>query len=71
LEGGEHAAEVLADKLLDESLAGEAHVDLAGLADLVDETSAGLEGQLLGKDEGVVAVEQEGVDLELHVSGAA
>jgi hypothetical protein len=63
LEGGEHAAEVLADKLLDEGLAGEAQLDVAGLADLVDEAGAGLEGELLGQDEGVVTVEEEGVDL--------
>jgi hypothetical protein len=58
----------LADELLDESLAGKAHVDLTGLADLIDETRASLEGELLGENEGVVAVEQEGVDLEFHVS---
>ncbi|KAI6757698.1 hypothetical protein HG531_003523 [Fusarium graminearum] len=68
LEGGEHATEVLANELLDESLASESHVNLARLADLVDETSASLKGKLLREDEGVVAVEQEGVDLESHVS---
>ncbi len=63
LQGGEHAAEVLADKLLDERLAVEAQVDAALLVDLVDEVGAGLKGELLGEDEGVVAVEEEGVDL--------
>jgi hypothetical protein len=58
----------LADEFFDESLAGEAHLDLTTLADLVDETSAGLEGELLGEDEGVVAIEQESGDLQLYVS---
>jgi hypothetical protein len=58
----------LANELLDEGLAGEAHFDLTALADLVDETSAGLEGELLGEDEGVIAIEQEGGDLQLYVS---
>jgi hypothetical protein len=63
LQRGEHAAEVLADKLRDEGLAGEFDVDVALGADLVDEVCAGLEGELLGEDEGVVAVEEDGFDL--------
>jgi hypothetical protein len=38
---------------------------LTSLADLVNETRASLEGKLLREDEGVVAIEQEGVDLEI------
>lgn len=64
LQRGEHAAEVLADELGDERLAGELDGDVALGADLVDEVCAGLEGELLGEDEGVVAVEEDGVDLE-------
>jgi hypothetical protein len=36
---------------------------LTSLTYLVNETSASLEGKLLREDEGVVAIEQEGVDL--------
>lgn len=64
LQGEEHAAEVLADKLLDEGGAGEAQVDVALGVDLVDEVGAGLKGELLGEDKGVVAVEEEGGDLQ-------
>jgi hypothetical protein len=53
----------LADELLDELLAGEALVDVVLFADFVDELGAGFEGELLGEDEGVVAVEEEGGDL--------
>lgn len=70
LERKEHAAEVLTDKLLDQSLAGETDLELTTLADLVDKAGAGLEGELLGEDEGVVAVEQESGDLAHHVSSS-
>lgn len=63
LQGGEHAAEVLAHKLLDQCLAGEADGEVASDADLIDEISARLEGELLGQNEGVVAVEKQGGDL--------
>lgn len=53
----------MTDELLDQSLAGETDLELTALADLVDKAGAGLEGELLGEDEGVVAVEQEGGDL--------
>lgn len=38
---------------------------MTSLADLVNEASASLEGKLLREDEGVVAVEQKGGDLEI------
>lgn len=63
LERKEHAAEVLTDELLDQSLASETDLKLTALTDLVDKAGAGLEGELLGEDEGVVAVEQESGDL--------
>lgn len=68
LEGSEHATEVLADKLLDEGLAGEAEFDIALGADLVDEAGASLESELLRENEGVVAIEKKGVDLQNCVS---
>jgi hypothetical protein len=64
LQRREHAAEVLADELLDQGLAGEALLDVATGGDLVDEVGAGLEGELLGEDERVVAVEQKSSDLQ-------
>ena len=63
LEGSEHATEVLADELLDQGLAGEADSEVAGNADLIDKISASLEGELLGENEGVIAIEQQGSDL--------
>jgi len=40
------------------------------LQDLVEEVGTALEGELLGQDEGVVAVEEEGGDLMLLVKGS-
>ena len=64
MERCEHATEVLADELLDQARASEADIEAALLANLIDEVGAGLEGKLLGEDEGVVAVEKEGGDLQ-------
>jgi len=63
LEGAKHATEVLADELGDQRLASELLVNLLALADGVDDVGTGRESELLGEDEGVVAVEKEGVDL--------
>ena len=71
LEGGEHASEVLADELGDEGLAREAGVKVAASADLVDEIGTCLESELLGENEGVVAVEKEGGDLQAGRSSLA
>lgn len=68
LEGRQHAAEVLADEFLDQRVAGEADFDVAGLGDLVDQVGAGFKGKFLGEDERVVAIEKEGVDLQLLAS---
>lgn len=46
-------------------------MDVALGADLVDEVCAGFEGELLGEDEGVVAVEEDGFDLERKRLAAA
>jgi hypothetical protein len=70
LERLEHATEVLAHELDDEGLASEVEGDASLGADLVDESSAGLEGELLGENEGVVAIEQKGGDL-VHVLDTA
>jgi hypothetical protein len=69
LERHQHAAEVLAHKLIDQRLSSEALVDSLLLADRVDELGAGLEGELLREDERVVAVKEEGGDLRTAVSG--
>jgi len=53
----------LADEFLDQGLACEGLVDALILADLVDELGAGLEGELLRKDERVVAVEEKSGNL--------
>ena len=67
LQRSEHASEVLTNEFLDESIASEANFDIALFADFVDEVGASLEGEFLGKNEGVVAIEEEGVDLILIV----
>lgn len=59
LQRDHHAAEVLADEILDELLASVAVGNVALGEDLVGNVGAGLESQLLGHDEGVVTIEQE------------
>jgi hypothetical protein len=65
LEGLDHAAEVLADELVDEGGAREGlvEIDIFGAGDFVDEVSAAFEGERLGEDERVVTVEEDGGDL--------
>lgn len=65
-EGGDHAAEVLADEFGEELRTGVAVGDAAGFEDLIGEVGTGGEGKGFGKDEGVVAVEEEGGDLLLR-----
>lgn len=59
-----HATEVLADEVLQQGGAGVAVGDALLLEDLIGEFGAGLESELLGEDEGVVAVEQDLLDLQ-------
>lgn len=64
LEGAKHAAEVLANELRDQRLASEGLVNLLTLADAIDNLGASSESELLGENEGVVAVEEKGGDLQ-------
>ena len=65
LQGAQHTAEVLTDEVGDELLAGVVDVlDPILGEDLVRKVGAGLEGELLGQDERVVAVEQDVSDLD-------
>ena len=67
LEGLEHAAEVVSDKVL-EQLLGRVALRLALLLeDLIGELGAGLEGETLRLAECVVAVEQDVLGLTLLV----
>jgi hypothetical protein len=59
LQGEHHAAEVLPNELRHELRAGVLLGDVLGGEDLVGELGAGFEGEFLGEDEGVVAVEEE------------
>lgn len=60
LESEKHAAEVVANKVLEEALGRVALVvDAMLLEDLVGELGAGLKGEVLRLAEGVVAVEQD------------
>lgn len=63
LQRDHHPAEVLADEILDQLLAGVAIAEAILFQDLVGKVSTGLEGQLFREDEGVVAVEEDVVDL--------
>jgi len=69
-EGDHHATEVLADKVLEERGASVAFWSALLLENLIGQLGAGLEGEFLGKDEGVVAVEKDGGDLSLSACGA-
>lgn len=61
LQGSEHSAEVLADEGSLELWAGIVGVVCDGIVceNFVGEVGAGFEGDVLGEDEGVVAVEEE------------
>ena len=59
LHAAHHAAEVLADEVDHQARAGVAVRDAVLGEDLVGQLRAGLEGQLLGEDERVVAVKQD------------
>jgi hypothetical protein len=70
LEGEQHAAEVLADELDDQTRArqGLRLRRVLELQDLVEEVGAPFKGELFGQDERVIAVEEEGGDLRVLVS---
>ena len=63
LQGDHHAAEVLADEVDQELGSGVASIDLVLFEDLIGKFGAGFEGQFLGEDQGVVAIEKEFFDL--------
>jgi hypothetical protein len=54
----------LADKVLDEHVAGVAIGDVVPLQNFIGQVGAGLEGQLLGEDQGVVAIEEDLCNLQ-------
>jgi hypothetical protein len=59
-EGNHHAAEVLADELVEELWAGVAVRKSLVLEDFICKLGAGLEGKLLREDERIVAIEENG-----------
>jgi len=59
LQGDDHAAEVLADEVVEQLGAGVSLVDFVFGEDLVGEVGAGFEGEFFAKDEGVIAVEED------------
>ena len=68
LEVHDHAAEVLADEVIEEFGAGVAVWDIEFGEDLVGEVGTSFEGELFGEDEGVVTVEEDFGDLEGYVA---
>ena len=63
----DHAAEVLADEVVEEFGAGVAVWDVVFGEDLVGEVGAGFEGEFFREDEGVVAVEEDFGDLKRQI----
>jgi len=63
LETHQHSAEVLTDKVFEEGVDTVAFLDAMFLEKLVGEIGASFEGETLGEDEGVVAVEEDVFDL--------
>lgn len=63
LKADEHVAEVVADEILKEAVGGVAGIDVVLLEHLVGEVGTCLEGQTLGLAKGVVAVEEDVLDL--------
>lgn len=64
LEVDDHAAEVLADEVIEELGTGVAVGDVIFGEDLVGEVGTGFEGELFREDEGIVTVEEDFSDLE-------
>lgn len=62
-EAEQHAAEVLADEFGQERFTGIVGVEVVLLEDVVGEIGASGEGEFLGENKGVVAIEEEGSDL--------
>jgi hypothetical protein len=54
----------LADKVLNEHVAGVAVGDVVLLQNFIGQVGAGLERQLLGEDQGIVAVEEDLCNLQ-------
>ena len=63
LQADAHATEVLANEVVEERLGGVPGVDVVLLHDLVGQVGASLEGEVLTEAEGVVAVEEDILDL--------
>ena len=68
LQAQHHAAEVLPDKLLEKALGRVVRVDAMLLEKLVGQVGAGFEGQTLALNEGVVAVEENVLNLETRAT---
>jgi hypothetical protein len=66
LETNHHATEILADEGLEKLVYSVSVVDVVLFEDLIGEIGAGLEGELLGENEGVVAIEEDILDLWLR-----
>jgi len=64
LQAYQHAAEVLADELFEEILLSVSCGDAMFMEDFVGQIGAGLEGQTFGLNEGVVAIEENVLDLD-------
>ena len=63
----DHAAEVLADEVIEELRAGVAVWDVIFGEDLVGEVGTGFEGEFFREDEGIVAVEEDFGDLKRQI----
>ena len=62
-----HAAEVLADEVIEELGAGVAVWDVIFGEDLIGEVGTSFEGEFFREDEGVVAVEEDFGDLKRQI----
>lgn len=69
LQGDHHAAEVLPHEVGEQFGTGVALVDVEFGEDLIGEVGAGFEGEFLGENEGVVAVEKDFGDLCMQGEG--
>lgn len=65
LEADEHVAEIVADEVLEQRVGGVASIDAVLLQNLIGEVGTSFEGETLRLAEGVVAVEEDVLDLQL------